>query len=257
MKKLTAIVILFVGILMIAVFNFGKVKDVFELNIKDTSVGTKLINKENKFIKANLKIPVLEIANKDIQNSINKKIESDITEFYNSSLKEAENYFDDFPEAENQFVLSSDFEVKKSTAQLFSILIKYYKYSGGAHGSYEYVPYNVELNSGKLLVLKDIFKENSKYQEIINQEISKQIKELNIKNNLTEDSTQLYTFKGIKEEQKFYLQDDKIVIFFDLYDIAPYVAGIPEFSIGRDVLENILSEKYIDVIFENPSNNYL
>ena len=35
-----------------------------------------------------------------------------------------------------------DYEVKKSNDDILSILIKYYKYNGGAHGIYEYVPYN-------------------------------------------------------------------------------------------------------------------
>lgn len=257
MKKLTAIIILITGILMISVLNFAQVREVFELNIKDASVDTKVINKDNKFIEANLKIPVLIITNKQMQSAINKKIESDIIEFYNKSFKEAQSYFNDFPEQENQFAISSDFEVKKNTDKVFSILIKYYIYSGGAHGIYEYVPYNIDLTSGKVFILKDIFKENSKYQEVINEEIRKQIRDLNVKNNLPEDSTQLYSFNGIKEAEKFYLEDDKIVVFFNLYDIAPYVAGIPEFSIGRDVVENIMSPNYVDTIFSTPITNKL
>ena len=34
--------------------------------------------------------------------------------FYNNSYKEAQSFFDDFPEAENKFIVSSDYEVKKS-----------------------------------------------------------------------------------------------------------------------------------------------
>ncbi|MGM9535333.1 MAG: DUF3298 and DUF4163 domain-containing protein [Intestinibacter sp.] len=257
MKKLTAIIILITGILTISVLNFAQVREVFELNIKDVSVDTKVINKDNKFIKANLKIPVLIIANKEMQGAINKKIESDIIGFYNNAFKEAQSYFNDFPNQENQFAISSDFEVKKNTDKVFSILIKYYRYSGGAHGNYEYVPYNIDLTSGRVFILNDVFKENLKYQEVINQEIRRQIRELNIKNNLPEESTQLYSFNGIKEGQKFYLTDDKIIVFFDLYDIAPYVAGIPEFEIGRDIVENIMNPKYIDIIFSTPITNKL
>ena len=43
------------------------------------------------------------------------------------------------------------------------MLIKYYKYSGGAHGTYEYIPYNVDLTSGGIFTLKDLFNENSNY----------------------------------------------------------------------------------------------
>lgn len=244
MKKSTVIIVLIIGILTVSISNFNKVKEAFELKIKDMSVETKLINKDNKFIKASLKIPILMISNKEVQNAVNKKIESDIMNFYNQSFKEAGNYFDDFPETENKFVANSDFEVKKNTNNIISMLIKYYKYSGGAHGYYEYVPYNIDLISGKVFILKDMFKEGSNYEQVINDEIKKQIRELNLKNNLPEDSMQLYSFKGINDMQKFYLKDDKLVVFFNLYDIAPYAAGIPEFYIDKSAFQNILNEKY-------------
>lgn len=257
MKKFTAIIILIIGILAVSISNFSEVKKAFELKIKDMNVETKLINKDNKFIEASLKIPVLTISNKEIQKAVNKKIESDIMKFYNDSFKEAENYFDDFPEMENKFVANSDFEIKKNTENILSILIKYYKYSGGAHGYYEYIPYNIDLASGKVFILKDIFKEGSNYEQAINDEIKKQIGALNLKNNLPEESTQLYTFKGINETQKFYLKDDKIVVFFNLYDIAPYAAGIPEFSIDKSIIQNLLNEKYKQVIIETYQSNNL
>ena len=59
----------------------------------------------------------------------------------------------------------------------------------------------------------------------------------------------IYEFHGIKENQKFYLQDGKIVIFFDLYDIAPYVAGIPEFPINKEIISNLLNNQYKEIIF--------
>ncbi len=250
MKKLTVIIILIMGIVTVSICNFDEVKEVFELNIRNTSVESKVINKDNKYIKADLKIPKLIITNKDIENTLNKKFESDIINFYNNSYKEAQTYLDDFPNAENKFVISSDYEVKKSNDKILSMLIKYYKYSGGAHGSYYYVPYNVDLTSGTVFILKDIFNEDSNYQQVISDEIKKQIKQLNKEQNLPEDSTQLYAFNKIGESQKFYVQDDSIVIFFDLYDIAPYVAGIPEFSINKEVLNNLLNEKYKEIIFK-------
>ena len=169
--------------------------------------------------------------NKEIERILNKKFESDIMNFYNTSVKEAESYFDDFPDAENKFVISSDYEVKKSNNKVLSMLIKYYKYSGGAHGTYEYIPYNVDLTSGGIFTLK------------------KQIIQLNKEQNLPKNSTQLYAFNEIKDNQKFYIVDDTIVIFFDLYDIAPYVAGIPEFPINKEIISNLLNNQYKEIIF--------
>lgn len=249
MKKLTAIIVLIAGILIVSMCNFNTVREAFEINLKNSSVDSKVINKENKYIKAELKIPKLVMNNKEIENILNKKFESDIMNFYNTSAKEAESYFDDFPEAENKFVISSDYEVKKSNNKILSMLIKYYKYSGGAHGTYEYIPYNVDLTSGGIITLKDIFKENSNYKVVIEDEIKKQIRQLNKEQNLPEDSTQLYAFNSIKDNQKFYIEDDAIVIFFDLYDIAPYVAGIPEFPINKEIISSLLNNQYKEIIF--------
>lgn len=251
MKKFKGLIFFLIGIMIISILNFDNVEEVFELNSSKNNIETKTINKSNKYIEASMKIPVLVIQNKEIENIINKKIEKDIMDFYNNSYKEAESYFDDFPDAEMQFVVNSEFEVKKNNEQVISLLVKYYKYSGGAHGNYEYVPYNIDLACGKIFQLKDMFKVNSNYKQIINEEITKQIKELNIKNQLPEDSDQLYLFKEIKDNQKFYLAENRIVVFFDLYEIAPYVAGIPEFSISRDILEDIIEDAYKNKIFNN------
>ena len=249
MKKLTTIIVLIAGILIVSICNFNTVREAFELNTRNAAVDSKVINKENKYIKSELKIPKLVMNNKEIERILNKKFESDIMNFYSTSVKEAESYFDDFPDAENKFVISSDYEVKKSNNKVLSMLIKYYKYSGGAHGIYEYIPYNVDLTSGGIFTLKDLFNENSNYKVVIEDEIKKQIIQLNKEQNLPKNSTQLYAFNEIKDNQKFYIVDDTIVIFFDLYDIAPYVAGIPEFPINKEIISNLLNNQYKEIIF--------
>ncbi|MPM36569.1 hypothetical protein SDC9_83168 [bioreactor metagenome] len=83
------------------------------------------------------------------------------------------------------------------------------------------------------------------YKEIIDKEIENQIKELGKKE---KDLDKVYDFYGIKENQKFYLEDEKIVIYFDLYDIAPYAAGIPEFPIIVDNIKNQIKEEYLEVV---------
>lgn len=249
MKKLTTIIVLIAGILIVSICNFNTVREAFELNTRNAAVDSKVINKENKYIKSELKIPKLVMNNKEIERILNKKFESDIMNFYSTSVKEAESYFDDFPDAENKFVISSDYEVKKSNNKVLSMLIKYYKYSGGAHGIYEYIPYNVDLTSGGIFTLKDLFNENSNYKVVLEDEIKKQIIQLNKEQNLPKNSTQLYAFNEIKDNQKFYIVDDTIVIFFDLYDIAPYVAGIPEFPINKEIISNLLNNQYKEIIF--------
>ena len=102
--------------------------------------------------------------NIEVNNKVNKKIKEDIMNFYEESLKEAQSFLDDFELDESNFVADASFEVKKNTNNVISILIKYYKYSGGAHGYYEYVPYNINLKNGNMISLKDIFKNDVDYK---------------------------------------------------------------------------------------------
>lgn len=208
-------------------------------------INNEVLKKQNKYLKGTLEIPIINSGNANIDAKVNQKIKGDILNFYEESLKEAENYLDDFELDESNFVADASFDVKKNTSNAISILIKYYKYSGGAHGYYEYVPYNIDLRSGNNLTLKEIFKEDVDYKTIINKEIENQIKELGKKENGLEP---VYEFYGIKENQKFYLDDGKIVIYFDLYDIAPYAAGIPEFPIVIENIKGQIKENHLGLL---------
>ena len=106
----------------------------------------------------------------------------------------------------------------------------------------------MDLTSGGIFTLKDLFNENSNYKVVIEDEIKKQIIQLNKEQNLPKNSTQLYAFNEIKYNQKFYIVDDTIVIFFDLYDIAPYAAGVPEFPITSKNIENQIELEYMTLI---------
>ncbi|WP_455539582.1 DUF3298 and DUF4163 domain-containing protein [Terrisporobacter sp.] len=209
------------------------------------TVNSEVIKKNNKYLKSNLNIPIIKSDNAEIDNKVNKKIRDDIMNFYEQSLKEAENYLDDFALDESNFVADASFEVKKNNPNVISVLVKYYKYSGGAHGYYEYVSYNINLKDGSLISLKDIFKDDVNYKLLINNKIESQIKELAKKE---KDLDKVYDFSGIKDNQKFYLDDSNIVIYFDLYEIAPYAAGIPEFPIAVDNIKQQIKELYIQLI---------
>ena len=209
------------------------------------SVNNEIIKKQNKYLKSTLEIPIINSGNSKVDDKVNKKIKEDILNFYQQSLKEAQSFLEDFELDESNFVADASFEVKKNTSNVISILVKYYKYSGGAHGYYEYIPYNIDLRNGNNLTLKEIFNPDKDYKTIINKEIESQIKELGQKE---KDLDKIYDFYGIKENQKFYLEDGKIVVYFDLYDIAPYAAGIPKFPIVVENIKSQIKENYLGLL---------
>ncbi|MGO0881581.1 DUF3298 and DUF4163 domain-containing protein [Clostridioides difficile] len=209
-----------------------------------STIGSKTIVKNDEYIESTINMPIITNSNKIVERSTNDRIKNDIFEFYNKSYKEAKQYLKDNPDEENKFVANVDFELKKNTDSALSIKVRYYTYSGGAHGYYQDIAYNVDMRTGKFLELMDLFKDNTKYKEVIDEEIKQQITELEKKD---KENVGIYNFKGIKENQNFYLQDDNLVIYFDLYDITPYAAGIPEFSINKKLISYMLKSEYVDL----------
>ena len=218
----------------------NKIKMVQTSNII-ANIDTQTITKNNKYINSIINIPIIMTDNKDISKYINDEITNSIMKFFNESQKQAEEYNNALPEVENKFVANVDFDVKKNSDNILSILVKYYKFAGGAHGYYENVAYNIDTRNGKFLTLSDLFKEDIDYKNVINEEIRMQIEEL-IKSD--EQNKGVYEFKSIGDKQKFYIQDDNLVVYFDLYDIAPYAAGIPEFMINVNKIDHILKPEY-------------
>ncbi|WP_092923406.1 DUF3298 and DUF4163 domain-containing protein [Romboutsia hominis] len=225
------------------VFN-NKVKSINTKNII-ANVDTQTITQNNKYINSILNIPIIISSNKDIDKELNYKIRKDIMDFYNKVYESAKNYFDNVDVSKDKFVANVDYEVKKNSDDILSIKVTYHQYSGGAHEDYEDISYNIDMRSGKILKLSDLFKPNSDYIKVINNEIRRQIEEL-VKNNKEYEG--IYQFESIEKDNKFYIEDNNIVIYFDLYKIAPFAAGIPEFKINNSIISHMLKEEYLEIL---------
>ena len=70
------------------------------------------------------------------------------------------------------------------------------------------------------------------YMEIINAEISRQIRE--------RDIPVLDSFKGISPDQDYYVSDHTLVIYYQLYELSPYAAGFPYFPIPLYMLSSVI-----------------
>lgn len=222
----------------------NKIRMIITNNIV-ANIDTQTITKNNDYINCIINIPIIMMQNKKVEKYINDEIRNSIMKFYNEAQEQAKEYQKDLPDIDNKFVANANFEVKKNSDDMLSILIKYYKYSGGAHGYYENIAYNVDIKNEKNIELKELFNDGYDYKKVLDNEIRRQI-EILIKEDPQNEG--IYEFNGIKDNQKFYIQDDDIVIYFDLYEIAPYAAGIPEFQINKSVIDHILKEEYLNVL---------
>ena len=82
--------------------------------------------------------------------------------------------------------------------------------------------------------LEDLFIPGSNYVEVISNHIQQQIEKRNIQ--LLDD------FTTIQPQQDFYIADKTLVIYFQLYEITPYVEGLPMFPISVFDLMDIMGE---------------
>lgn len=129
-----------------------------------------------------------------------------------------------------------DFAIELFKKKLLVIELSGYEYHlGAAHGMPTQIYAHVDLESGRLYELKDLFKKNSNYVKVLSDIIEKQIK-----TNPEYSYVWLDSYKGIKEDQPFYVGEDALYIYFNPYDIAPYSAGFPTFKIPfKDIISII------------------
>lgn len=100
--------------------------------------------------------------------------------------------------------------------------------------------YNINLETGEDLTLKDLLGDN--YKELVNKSVQSQIEQ-----RMKDDENQIFFgftqdekdmgikgFESIKDDQTFYInKDGNVVITFEQFEIAPGYMGVPEFEIMK------------------------
>ncbi|MDR3242484.1 MAG: RsiV family protein [Clostridiales Family XIII bacterium] len=116
-----------------------------------------------------------------------------------------------------------------------------------AASGYEKLAYDtLDVKNERYITLKSLFVDDS-YIDVISKNISEQISA-----QMSADAAKVYftnenKFKAISGDQAFYINNDnKLVVAFDEYAIAPGYMGTVEFMIPTEALRNILvSGEYI------------
>lgn len=199
-------------------------------------VGEKSINSNENFLKKNIKIFQLEGGkDKNKVNIINNKIRDDIE----PRIADAEITANEYSKSSGgkaptfPYEIKSTYVITKKDNNMISLYNDYYEFLGGAHGNTIRTSYTIDVFEEKLLNINDLFSEGYDYKSVIDKEILKQI-EKNKQNYFDEGKI----FKGISDNQGFYIEGNNLVIYYQLYEIAPYVFGIPEFKIDLKIFGN-------------------
>ena len=187
-------------------------------------IQTKTISSPN----LSIYFPQLILANKNIQQKINHAIYQKVYALF--SLVNEQGYYQP-----GITEMLGDYEIKNNQRGIVSLtLSNFANMPTLAHPVTYMDSLTTDVRTGNIYQLKDLFKPNSDYIERINKLIEAQIKEREI--------PLLEPFKGIQPNQKYYIADKTLVIYFDRYDITPGYVGFPMFPIPSYQLQDLFDD---------------
>lgn len=187
----------------------------------------------------NIKVPNISgLEDKDLESSLNAKFIEEGQKLYDDFIKEIENI--------KHFALESNYEIKADNETVLSIVITQLEIMASSNTAYK--SYVIDKTNKAIVSLPSLFK-NEEYIEIISDNIKTQMRE-QMKNDeniiyfIDQVDIPVDDFKSIKSDQNFYInQDNKLVILFDEYEIAPGYMGNPEFIIPTEIIKDLLLDR--------------
>lgn len=186
---------------------------------------------------ANVEIPHLEAedGSSEAADQVNKSVE----EYANKFIQEFEAQLDE----EGYRGLDMGYNLVYEDENWLTL--KVWAVQTEASGYEQAKFYNIDKAADKVMNLSDLFRADSDYITVLSDNIKAQMraqmkKDENVSYFLDSDMPQ-EDFKEVKPDQNFYLNETgDLVICFDEYEVAPGSMGPVEFTIQRDVFENLL-----------------
>jgi len=193
------------------------------LNNEHQPVGIKTLRVEKG--RLNLMYPaVIHLPNPAVQHRIN----TEIVRVVNHQL-----HVQGYPQ-NPQTEVTAYYELKTNERQVLSLSLINYAFSGGAHGLTLQNSLTFNTQTGKSYTLRELFKPGANYVQKLSDIVKAQIK--------ARDIQTLEPFTSIRPDQDFYIADKSLVLYFQLYEITPYVYGFPYFPISAYALQDIIDE---------------
>ena len=193
---------------------------------------------EKDNIAVSVEIPTIEMIAEDTGitvDEINREILDRCNQYADDAVLRAEEYRTAFLEtggtqeewAEHKIKITVDYEIKQQNNDYLSFVVRGTENWTTAYSESKY--YNLDLRTGEMVTLKDML--GSDYLELANESIKEQIAERQ-KAGETFFTEEEGGFAGIWEDAKFYInENNRPVIVFEKYEIAPGSSGEIEFEI--------------------------
>lgn len=170
------------------------------------------------------------LPDEEVQESVNRAIEESVY----ALMAEQRVWPDSVGISISEMIGTYKIGVNKSG--ILSVRLENYIFpEQAAHGMTMVKSVTVDLETGKVYALRDLFQRGTDWIMALNKIISQQFKE--------KDIPMINPFRGITANQDYYLTPNKLVIYFQIYEYTPYYVGIPEFEIPYWQIINYIDEE--------------
>jgi len=158
-------------------------------------------------------------------------------------LTDYERFATEFAGSEASWYLDREIEVTHEHLRVLGLQDAMQEYSGGAHALTAVYPINVDMKTGRVVELSDVFTPSG-IQALpqLLEDAFRQQRSIPANASLTEQGN-LFE-EVLTPTESFSLHPDKIVFTYNPYDIAPYSEGIIEVSIPWKQIEPLLTPRY-------------
>ena len=242
MKKLLSL-ILIIGLLFALAGCGGE--GVREVSVRAVDMGLDNVNNGIRdIIEVQAEVPEVILADETVQKAINDDLKLLQTEFMQrlgELFSDANEYTAAMADAGiDDALFAMDLNVRDAyvNGDILSIVLEEYCYTGGAHGSSLRCAFNYDLNDGHLLAWEEISADSSA--------LAKTLKEYIIAQASSNSYDDYYFFDYYEEyldsafgDGTWYFSNEGLTIIYNQYTIAPYAAGIIEFTIPLEEIEQL------------------
>lgn len=143
----------------------------------------------------------------------------------------------------HQINLSLSPKILSSGPPLATVVLNTSSYLGGAHGASSQDYYNFDLKSKKLVALADLLlpQQQTQLNNLAYAAFKTWVKDAK----LAEDVQQYEQVWKFSLTQNYYLGQQGLILQYQEYEIAPYVAGLPRLTIPYAQLQGVLKPEYL------------
>jgi hypothetical protein len=194
---------------------------------------------------AEIKVPAVEgLENHELQNALNEKYIAENEKLYAEFSKDIEELK---AVGGGHLGVNSGYVIKTDTDRILSVGRYVVNTVGSSSTTFRYD--TVDKQNQILITLPSLFKDDS-YIGAISENIKAQMRQQmkgDVKKAYWVEEGDISPFEKIKGDQSFYISsNNKLVISFDKYEVAPGYMGVVEFEIPTEELSKVLvSNEYI------------